>query len=44
MSNQRYFPGPYWTMNSSEAGASFIMLCIILTIQIHLQEEQGWLK
>lgn len=30
MNNQRYNPGPYWTMNSSEAGASFLLVCFIL--------------
>ena len=42
MSNQRYFPGPYWTMNSSEAGASFIMLCIILAIPALPAGVFGW--
>lgn len=42
MNNQRYYPGPYWTMNSSEAGASFLLVCFILAIPALPAGMFGW--
>lgn len=42
MNNQRYYPCPYWTMNSSEAGASFLLVCFILAIPALPAGMFGW--
>lgn len=42
MKNQSYIPGPYWTMNSSEAGLTFLIACFILAVPAIPAGALGW--
>lgn len=42
MKNQRYFSGPYWTMNSGEASLAFLIACFILAIPAIPAGALGW--
>ena len=42
MHDKSYIPGPYWTMDSSEAGLAFLIVCFILAIPAIPAGVLGW--
>lgn len=40
--SKRYYPGPYWTINSSEAGVALLLAGIVLAVPAIPAGAVGW--